>query len=75
MLWLLRDPRTLSVLPNIYDEVQLREFAATAECPALTDQECARVAELVKSHFGLEPEEHKFKGEIPLSPELGALIH
>jgi aryl-alcohol dehydrogenase-like predicted oxidoreductase len=37
MLWLLNDPRTLSVLPNIYDAEQIKEFAATSECPPLDD--------------------------------------
>jgi len=74
MLWLLKDPRTLSVLPNIYNEEQVREFAATTDCPPLTDDDMKRVAELVANHFGLEPEEHKFKGEMPLTAELAALL-
>src|SRR5271155_2590681 len=33
--WLLADPRVGSTLPNIYEESQLREFAAAPECPPL----------------------------------------
>ena len=74
MLWLLKDPRTLSILPNIYNEEQISEFAATPECPPLTDGEIRKVQELVSDHFGLEPEEHKFKGEMELPAELAALL-
>jgi len=74
MLWLLRDPRTLSVLPNIYDEGQIREFAATSDCPPLTDDEMQRVQALVSGHFGMEPEEHKFKGEMAIPEELALLL-
>ena len=34
--WLLADPRVASCLPNIYDEEQLKEFAAAPDCPPLT---------------------------------------
>jgi aryl-alcohol dehydrogenase-like predicted oxidoreductase len=74
MLWLLRDPRTLSILPNIYNEEQIREFAATSECPPLQDSDMERIKELVAAHFGLEPEEHKFKGEMELPADLASLI-
>ena len=74
MLWLLKDPRTLSVLPNIYDAEQIKEFAATSDCPPLDDSEMARIQELVSAHFGLEPEEHKYKGEMALPPELASLL-
>jgi aryl-alcohol dehydrogenase-like predicted oxidoreductase len=75
MLWLLNDPRTLSVLPNIYDAEQIKEFAATSECPPLDDSEMARIRELVTGHFGLEPEEHKYKGDMELPAELASLLH
>jgi len=74
MLWLLRDPRTLSVLPNIYDAEQIREFAATSECPPLEDSEMKRIGELVAGHFGLEPEEHKYKGEMRIPDDIAALL-
>ena len=34
--WLLREPRVMSVLPNIYDREQLVEFAGAPDAPALT---------------------------------------
>jgi aryl-alcohol dehydrogenase-like predicted oxidoreductase len=72
--WLLMDSRTLSVLPNIYNAEQITEFAATPECPPLNDPEMDRIRKLVDSHFGMEPEEHKFKGEMEMPRELSALI-
>ena len=74
MQWLLKDPRTLSVLPNIYNAEQIAEFAATSDSPRLTDDEMGRISRLVDCHFGLEPEEHKFKGEMELPVELASLI-
>ena len=72
ILWLLADDRVASVLPNIYDSAQLREFAAASEKPALSAEEMARVAELVCGNFGLEPEEPKFKGTMEVTEELAA---
>ena len=72
--WLLKDPRTLSVLPNIYNAEQISEFAATSDCPPLNDDEMNSISKLVSSHFGLEHEEHKFKGEMELPSELASLI-
>src|SRR5438067_7292814 len=60
--WLLADPRIASTLPNIYDETQLREFAAAPECPPLTEDDMARIAELHAQNFGDEEETSKFKG-------------
>jgi aryl-alcohol dehydrogenase-like predicted oxidoreductase len=74
MQWLLQDSRTLSILPNIYNAEQIREFAATSECPPLQDSEMELIRKLVDSHFGLEVEEHKFKGEMAFPPELASLI-
>jgi len=63
LLWLLKDERVASTLPNIYDEKQLAEFAASPECPELTDDEMDRIAELSEANFGIEDEEPpKFKG-------------
>jgi len=69
ILWLLADDRVASVLPNIYDAEQLREFAAATEKPALSEDERQRVGDLVAANFGLEREEAKFKGTMEL-PEL-----
>lgn len=68
LLWLLADTRVASTLPNIYDEAQLREFAAAPDCPALTEDEMARIAELYAEHFGVEEEPAKFKGTMELEP-------
>ena len=53
--WMLREPRIISVLPNVYDEGYLRQFAATSEVADLTDGEYERVQELYENNFGLEP--------------------
>ncbi|HUN28529.1 MAG TPA: aldo/keto reductase [Alphaproteobacteria bacterium] len=60
--WLLREPRVMTVLPNIYDSEQLREFAAASESPALSAVELAKIDELYRTNFGLEEEPMKFKG-------------
>jgi aryl-alcohol dehydrogenase-like predicted oxidoreductase len=49
--WLLAEPAVTSVLPNIYDSDQLREFAAAPATPALTAAELERVADLYASDF------------------------
>jgi aryl-alcohol dehydrogenase-like predicted oxidoreductase len=64
--WLLHDERVATVLPNIYDANQLREFAATSDSPGLTDDEMQRVESLYNNHFGLDPEPQKFKGTMEL---------
>ncbi|HLF78983.1 MAG TPA: aldo/keto reductase [Dehalococcoidia bacterium] len=51
--WLLAEPTVASVLPNIYDETQLREFAAASESPALSEAELRHVQELYEANFGL----------------------
>jgi len=60
--WLLHEPRVMTVLPNIYDTAQLREFAEATESPALSAAELAKIDELYRSNFGLEEEAMKFKG-------------
>ncbi len=70
ILWLLSDDRVASVLPNIYNSAQLREFAEAPDKPALSDQEKEQVASLVSGNFGLSPEESKFKGTMELTEEL-----
>ena len=46
-----------SVLPNIYNEEQLREFAAASDTPRLTQDELDRVQKLVDVNFGIVREE------------------
>src|SRR5256886_4537421 len=65
--WLLADPRVASTLPNIYDEKQLVEFAAAPECPPLTADDLARIAELHARNFGIEEDPPKFKGTMELA--------
>jgi len=60
--WLLAEPRTMTVLPNIYNREQLVEFATATEGPRLTEAELARVAELAKTNFGVEEPPGKYKG-------------
>ena len=64
--WLLAEPRVMTVLPNIYNREQLREFAAASEAPALTDDEFTRVEELIASNFGIEEAAMKYKGTMTL---------
>jgi aryl-alcohol dehydrogenase-like predicted oxidoreductase len=52
--WLLHHPNIVSVLPNIYEEDQLREFAEASDTPPLTAQEMERVQELYEHNFGIE---------------------
>jgi aryl-alcohol dehydrogenase-like predicted oxidoreductase len=70
ILWLLSDERVASVLPNIYNSAQLREFAEATDKPPLTTDEMDQVTSLVSANFGLSPEEPKFKGTMELTEEL-----
>ncbi|MBX9743395.1 MAG: aldo/keto reductase [Chthoniobacterales bacterium] len=65
--WLLHDPRVATVLPNIYNEEQLREFANTSETPSLIKEEMDQITQLYANNFGLEAEEGRFKGTMSLS--------
>jgi aryl-alcohol dehydrogenase-like predicted oxidoreductase len=60
--WLLAEPRVMTVLPNIYDMEQLREFAAAPDTPALTKDELDRIAALAKVNFGVEEPPMNYKG-------------
>jgi aryl-alcohol dehydrogenase-like predicted oxidoreductase len=51
--WLLSQPGMASVLPNIYDEAQLREFAAAGESPALGESELQEIERLYAANFEL----------------------
>jgi aryl-alcohol dehydrogenase-like predicted oxidoreductase len=70
--WLLADERVASTLPNIYNAEQLVEFAKAPECPPLTKDEMAKIAELYASNFGIEEEPPKFKGTMELPTETAA---
>jgi aryl-alcohol dehydrogenase-like predicted oxidoreductase len=70
--WLLKDRRTACVLPNIYNDEQIVEFASASDQVPLSDEEMQRIKELVDVNFGLEPEEGKFKGTMVLPEEATA---
>ena len=53
--WLLAEPLVTTVLPNIYRDDQLEEFAIAADKADLTDEQLARVAELYDRNFDLVP--------------------
>jgi aryl-alcohol dehydrogenase-like predicted oxidoreductase len=71
--WLLAEPRVMSVLPNVYDREQLREFAAAPDTPPLTPDELTRVAELARTNFGLPAEEGRYKGTMTPPSDLTAV--
>ncbi len=51
--FILSEPSIGSVLPNIYNEAQLREFSAAPDTPPLTGAELSRIGELYRHNFGL----------------------
>lgn len=51
--YILAHPELTSVLPNIYDEAQLAEFAAAPATPAFTAEELAKVDALFDGNYGL----------------------
>jgi aryl-alcohol dehydrogenase-like predicted oxidoreductase len=51
--FILAHPAIGSVLPNIYNDRQLEEFAAAPDTPDLTAEELARINALYRSNFGL----------------------
>ena len=53
--WILAEPCFACVLPNIYQEAQLEEFAAASDVPDLTAEEVRTVAELHARNFNVEP--------------------
>ncbi len=52
--FILAEPSIASVLPNIYHESLLREFASASDGPRLTSEELARVSRLYADDFGLQ---------------------
>jgi aryl-alcohol dehydrogenase-like predicted oxidoreductase len=54
--FILAEPTMTSVLPNIYNEQQLHEFATAVDCPPLTETELATIRELVANNFGITDE-------------------
>jgi aryl-alcohol dehydrogenase-like predicted oxidoreductase len=70
--WLLEDERVASTLPNIYEQAQLLEFAKAPDCPPLTPEDLAKIADLYGDNFGVEREEPKFKGTMDLAEPVEA---
>jgi aryl-alcohol dehydrogenase-like predicted oxidoreductase len=60
--WLLAEPAVVTVLPNIYDLEQLREFAEASEKPELTAAQMDRVTELARANFGVDEGPMSYKG-------------
>jgi aryl-alcohol dehydrogenase-like predicted oxidoreductase len=72
--WLLAEPRVMTVLPNIYDAGQLREFAAAPDTTPLCAEELARIAALAEENFGVEEPEPRFKGTmVPPAEPVGVV--
>jgi aryl-alcohol dehydrogenase-like predicted oxidoreductase len=72
--WLLAEPRTMTVLPNIYEREQLFEFATAPDVPPLTTGELTRIAELAKTNFGVEPETMNYKGTMSYDDAVDASV-
>jgi aryl-alcohol dehydrogenase-like predicted oxidoreductase len=53
--WILAEPCFACVLPNIYNEEQLQEFAAASDVRDLAPEEVRQVNELYARNFDLEP--------------------
>lgn len=53
--FILREPAVASVLPNIYDEAGLEEFAAFDSARPLSDDDYRTLRELHAENFGLQP--------------------
>ena len=60
--WLLAEPRVMTVLPNIYDDAQLAEFAKASDVAPLTADELERISVLYANHFGIDEPPMTFKG-------------
>ena len=49
--FVLAQPSVVTVLPNIYNDEQLKEFAQASETPDLTREELSQIAGLYKNNF------------------------
>ncbi len=61
--FILSEPLVTSVLPNIYDAEQLKEFATAPDLPPISTEDLAKIAELTAQNFGVPEERMKVKGE------------
>ncbi|PTA69087.1 aldo/keto reductase [Deinococcus arcticus] len=57
----LRSPAMASVLPNIYSEDGLREYAATFDAAPLTDEDFEGIQTLYRANFGMT---HDLRGQV-----------
>ena len=55
--YVLREPKIVSALPNIYNREHLREFAGASDVADITDDEAATIESLFESNYGLPVEE------------------
>ena len=55
--FILAQPSVVTVLPNIYNENQLKEFATAADTTDLTQEELEKIRELYKNNFYVISEE------------------
>jgi aryl-alcohol dehydrogenase-like predicted oxidoreductase len=55
LLWLYAHPSIVSALPNIYDEMQLKEFVSASQHPALSDEEMEEIHQLYIRNFDVTP--------------------
>jgi aryl-alcohol dehydrogenase-like predicted oxidoreductase len=53
--WLTSHPKVTTVLPNIYDEAQLKEFAEASEKPEISAADLVRIRGLYEQNFGVTP--------------------
>ncbi len=61
--FILSEPLAITTLPNIYDESQLREFAAAPDLPDLSPADLEKLAQLTAQNFGVPEERMRVKGE------------
>jgi aryl-alcohol dehydrogenase-like predicted oxidoreductase len=61
--FILDEPIISSVFPNIYDEGQLREFAAAPDLPDMSREDMQRLRQLASENFGVQEEPMLLKGE------------
>ncbi len=54
--FVLHSPAVVSALPNIYDEAQLKEFAAASDLGPMTDAHASKIEALYESNYGLPQE-------------------
>ena len=72
--WLLAEPRIMTVLPNIYDEQQLAEFATAPDTAPLTREELEEISTLYADNFGVEEPAMKYKGTMSYEAQPETLV-